>query len=647
MEAPQDPAAAVAEAVVDDVAPDAVDEASTPIGRTVRSTGHGSTYVPDPDGGADDPLSSKAPLLGPAQAAVYRDLREHRYDSTTAFDYLFPELASTFPAGHLAAGDGTTATVVEHLKALGTAMVAPPPSPPGGGPAVRNSHVPAVYTYWGQFIDHDITLNTNGPDDVEGPGGDQALGDIDRVPFRVFDPKVVVRSLRNARHPALDLDSLYGSGPKFEGEPDCGTTRSEAAFVEGSAKLRLGRIPVEPFVVPGGGPAFVLCPPEGDLQRDLPRGADRGPLIPDGRNDENLVVAQLHVAMIRFHNAVVDWVAEFEPWERAAGERGLYERANQLVRWHYQWLVVNDYLRTLTKPGVLDAVLLGDTSFFRPRYPIAMPLEFAVAAFRFGHSMVRDSYDFNVNFTPGAPAGLATLEQLFRFTGGGGLTLGGPPNPVLPSNWPIDWSKFVDKGDADAFHSAEKIDTFLAPTLGSMTNQGAIGTEPGQEPTPAQQTASLLQKQLAQRNLLRGYMLALPTGEAVARAFGLEPLSPDRLVQDAPQTVVDAMAALRADGGGGTPLWYYVLKEAELQGDGSFLGDVGSRVLAETFVYLLRQDDRSYLRATNRWSPAQGVHFEDGSLVLTLPDMMRFAGVLADPAGAFRGGGTAGHDGRP
>ncbi|MCB7137715.1 peroxidase family protein [Cellulosimicrobium marinum] len=646
MEAQQNPAASVAEDVVDDVAPDAVDQASTPVGRTVRSIGHGSTVAPvgDATDASQDPATSNAPLLPAAQAAVYRDLREHRYDSTTAFDYLFPELAASFPNAHLAVGNGTTATVVEHLKALGTAMVSPPPAPPGGGPAVRNSHVPAVYTYWGQFIDHDITLNTNGPDDDAGSGGDLALGDVDRVPFRVFDPKVVVRSLRNARHPALDLDSLYGSGPKFEDEPDHGTTRSEAAFVEGSAKLRLGRIPVEPFSVPGGGPTFLLCPPEHDQQRDLPRGDDRGPLIPDGRNDENLVVAQFHVAMIRFHNAVVDWVAELEPWVRASGERGVYRRANQLVRWHYQWLVVNDYLRTLTKPGVLDAALLGDSPFFRPRHPIAMPLEFAVAAFRFGHSMVRESYDFNVNFTAGGPAGLATLEQLFRFTGGGGLTQGGPPNPVLPSNWPIDWTKFVDKGDANPFHAAEKIDTFLAPSLGTMVKEGKIDLEPGQTPTTAQTVASALQKQLAQRNLLRGYMLGLPTGEAVARAFGLEPLSPQRLVENAPQGVVDAMGKVR-EVGGGTPLWYYVLKEAELQGNGSFLGDVGSRILAETFVHLLRQDDRSYLRATHHWTPAQGVHFEDGSLVLTLPDLLRFAGVLPDAAGAFRGGGTAGHDG--
>lgn len=645
-------AGTIAETVVDDVAPDAVDQASTPIGRTVRSVGHGSAVAPDDavldtDAHTDvDPAASNAPLLPAAEAAVARDHEFHRYDSTTAFDYLFPELAESFPAFHLPVGDGATTGTVEALKALGASMVARPVAPPGQPPRDLNSHVPAVYTYWGQFIDHDITLNTNGPDTTAGRDGDQALGDVDAVPFQVFAPRVVVRSLHNGRHPALNLDSLYGSGPVFAGERGYRTTRSEASYVPGSARLRLGRISTEALVIPGG-PSFSLVEPGGDAQRDLPRDEQGAPLVPDGRNDENLVVAQFHLAMIRFHNAVVDWVDDVEPWTRlTGGERGVFERASQLVRWHYQWLVVNDYLRTLTRPGVLDATLLRDTSFFRPRYPVSMPLEFAVAAFRFGHSMIRDTYDFNLNFT-GPPPRNASLVQLFQFTGNGGSLRPGPAGvPALPSNWPIEWARFVDKGDPSPFRAAEKIDTFLAPSLGDLVKEGALPPEPPAH-TQAQLVASALQKQLAQRNLLRGYMLALPTGEAVATALGVTPLTPAQLEDRAGDDVKQALAALRDGDHGGTPLWYYVLKEAELQGNGSFLGEVGSRVLAETFVYLLRQDDTSYVRASNHWTPAQGVHFEDGSLVLTLPDLLRFAGVLPDAAGRFRGDGTAGHDGAP
>src|SRR5690606_4232278 len=142
-----------------------------------------------------DPAESNAPLLPAAEAAVARDHELHRYDSTTAFDYLFPELAERFPAFHLPVGDGASTRTVEALKELGAARVARPQAEPGEPPRDLNSRVPAVYTYWGQFIDHDITLNTNGPDRDGGRGGDQALGDVDAVPFKVFDPKVVVRSL--------------------------------------------------------------------------------------------------------------------------------------------------------------------------------------------------------------------------------------------------------------------------------------------------------------------------------------------------------------------------------------------------------------------------------------------------------------------
>lgn len=616
---------------------EAVDLAQTPTGRTVRRIGHGGVFVPaDPDA-PQDPQDSTATLMPRTEAAVRRDLREQRFDATTSFDYLLRDLARDFPAAHLPVGDDVARTR-DALLRLGAGMIeAPAGAPAPGAPAAppRDSTIPSIYTYWGQFIDHDITLNTNGPDDGSGPGGDQALGDIVSEPFRAFEPDAVRRSLHNGRNPLLDLDSLYGSGPRFEGEKDRGTTRSEAAYVPNSAKLRLGRIGTEPF-----GP-FSLIAPGDDPQRDLPRstapGSERMPLIPDSRNDENLIVAQFHVAMIRFHNAVVDWVARYEPW-CAVTQRELFDRARELVRFHYQWLVVNDYLRTLTKSGVLDSVLATGPTLFRPARRVAMPLEFAVAAFRFGHSMVRGAYDFNVNFTGNGPGGVASLDLLFRFTGNGGLSPNpANPAPALPSNWPVEWPRLTDKGDPLSFRMARKIDPFLADGLGHLLNEGNAATEP----------IKALLKQLAQRNLLRGYMLALPTGEAVAQELRARPLTPAQLRQNAAPEVVAALDDLD-----GTPLWYYVLKEAEVQGNGNFLGEVGSRILAETFVYLLRLDPESFMRRPGGdWTPAYGVRFEDGRLVTTISDLLAFAGVFPigqDEAGpVFRRNGTgyAGHDG--
>lgn len=628
------------------------DLAQDPVGRTVRAVGHGHVFVPtvahaESDG---DPRLSVAPFLPGTEAAVRADVETGRFDATTPFDYLFRDLRAAFPARHLPSGDQATIdAVTAALEALGTAMAEPTP-------VGFDSSAPAVYTYWGQFIDHDITLNTNGRDKPPGPQeeptpGDQVLGDIVDSPFRVFAPDVVVASLHNGRHPALNLDSLYGSGPQLDRPPaDALPTRSEAAYVPHSAKLALGRVSTDPI-----GP-FALVPPGADAQRDLPRIQEQdledpateqhkvgSPLIPDGRNDENLVVAQLHTAMIRFHNAVVDWVKRVEPW-LAVDEQAVFDRAQELVRYHYQWLVLHDYLRTLTKPGVLDAVLVEHALLYRPRRRVSVPLEFAVAAFRFGHSMVRAGYDYNLNFDGLDDAGqfdptrLASLGDLFRFT-----SKGGGAREFIPSNWPIDWARFVDKGDPAALRKAHRIDPFLASGLDDLPNES-----PDPELDPPGDAVVRLLKHLARRNLLRGYALALPTGEAVAEELGLTPLSRAELAgEDA--AVGAALAMLdEATGGAGTPLWYYVLREAEVQGNGAFLGEVGSRVVCETFVYLLREDETSYVRSATGWTPASGVRFEDGRMITTLVDLLRFAGVLVlDDGTTFRtvDGRPAGHDG--
>lgn len=688
MEAQQTSTEPVVELPEEPTTPEQGNLNQTPEGRTVRSVGHGGRVVPRAGRRPDaDPPTSTAPLLYKTEQAVLRDFIHRRFDATTSFDYMFRGLRAD-PAAHLPAGtEAEVAATVAALEKLGVAMVERPdddsivPLAAGQSRADRDSTVPAVYTYWGQFIDHDITLNTNGPDGPPKDGdkprpGDVALGDIINEPFSVVPPDTVVASLHNGRHPFLNLDSLYGSGPRFPGEKDRGTTRSEEAYAKTDpTKLALGRVSTDAI------PGFQLVEPGDDAQRDLPRFStsevagldvpdDEKPApgtakIPDGRNDENLVVAQLHLGHIRFHNAVVDWVRTTEPW-RNVSSRAVFNRAQQLVRYHYQWLVLNDYLRTLTKPGVLDQVLLEQSTLFRPRRRVAMPLEFAVAAFRFGHSMARNGYDYNVNFTRGARFGAASLTQLFQFTGGGGLS----PNPaqpsdVLPSNWPIDWSGFLDKGDADRVHGARKIDPFLADDLGHLIKEGwkpdwtagPDGTVIDGEgnPVPPQQIPkapsglpithdmSTLLKQLARRNLMRGYWLSLPTGEAVAKSLKLDPLSFEELTDGAADGVADALRAL-----GGTPLWYYVLKEAQLQGNGNFLGEVGSRILCETFVYLLRMDEDSFMNhRPSAWTPAEGVRLENGRMITTLTELLRFAGVAALDDGSFRqvDDKPAGHDG--
>ena len=582
-----------------------------PAGRVLRNIRHGGQILPD-DAPNAEPTTDKLEEVSLLSSVVAdRSLEGQRLaEVSTPFNYLFDDLAAQFPARHL---PGDSAAVTAALKRLGEALAEPAPPPGQQLQPTGNSTIPPVYTYWGQFIDHDITANTDRQNTVT---------DITVEDLKPLQPEVVVRDLRNLRRPALDLDSVYGDGPTFEGGPE-----TAAADMYDGIKLRLSEV-AEGDGIPGD-----HIPTLGDNLRDLPR--DSGAQLPedktvaligDGRNDENLIVAQLHVAFLRFHNAVVDW-AQHQPGY-PQDDRELFERVRNLVRWHYQWLVVHDYLKTVTLPGVVDKVLLGGNKVFQPRYDeVYMPLEFSVAAYRFGHSMVRGFYDYNRNFgRPGVVIGSASFRLIFAFTGSarpepfnGGGTL------TLPFNWVIEWNRFVDKGDSLPDHFARKIDTQLAPPLFDMINQ--ISEE--NEGLP--EAVKNILKRLAVRNLLRGYQLAIPTGQAVADALGVAPLTEEELRRNNS----DAVNAALADGGflQATPLWFYVLKEAEVRANGNSLGEVGSRIVVETLIGQLRADPGSYLNQDGGWSPEQGVPLDDGEPIVTIKDLFRFGGLLpSEPA---------------
>lgn len=504
---------------------------------------------------------------------------------STPFGYLFPELADNFPAAHLDAEPAEQ--TVRALKALGAAMVEQPAGDGG------DSTLPPILTYWGQFVDHDLTANTDRNDDIS----------ITLDELRPLRPQQVVEQLVNLREPRLNLDSVYGNGPKASGQPEQ-VPYDGNKFVIGEQLTETSR-PIPGF--------------------DLPR-VDREAQIGDGRNDENLIVAQLHVAFLKFHNNVVDWLAE----------RGVddFERARELTTWHYQVATVENFLKQIADPNIVDGLLDGTIPpVFQPdeANPF-MPLEFSVAAYRFGHSMVRGAYDWNQNFGAPVDGGTntrndATLEQLFRFTGRGGLSARpDEPNPTLPDNWPAQFERLTgaepkpdDLENRFQNRVARKIDTHLAPPLADLLNEGNDAA------TESEQIRRLL-KRLAVRNLLRGYRLAIPTGQSVAAELGVVPLTSTKLTAGG-GPVADALLdnpELLRD----TPLWFYVLKEAELSefGDGNRLGPVGSRIVAETFIGQLKADPASYLR--KNFDPSNdGVTKEDGGEVRTIIDFLQFAGM--------------------
>jgi Animal haem peroxidase len=510
---------------------------------------------------------------------------------TTDFDYLFPELVGD-PAKHLPAADAAEVdATVAALNALGDAMIEQ--DPPAN---LTNSPIPPIYTYFGQFVDHDLTAATDNDTKIS----------IRDTPLPPLDADEVRGLLKNARNPAVNLDSVYGDGP-FAPAPAAGVI-AVPYQVGDKAKLQLGQLaPVN---------VGVDIPPVDDLTRDLPRVA-KVAQIGDARNDENLIVAQLHVAFLKFHNKAVDWVRANEPERTGVGE--VFLRARDLTRWAYQWLVIHDFLTTVTQPGTVDFVLTNDGTDLlglAGRETVYMPLEFSVAAYRFGHSMVRGSYDWNRNFgRPGNnTAPNATFAQMFQFTGRGGF-IGAAQ--TLPDNWPAEWDRFVDKNSLFEDRFARRIDTHLAFPLSDMINQVDGDTLPDD-------IKSLL-KHLARRNLLRGYRLGLPTGQAVASALGLPVLTPAQLTQGVDQAIVDALTQGKFLDR--TPLWFYVLRESERVAQGNTLGPVGSRIVAETIIAQIRHDPTSYLNQTS-WSPSAGVRLPDGSPVRSIADFLRFAGVL-------------------
>ena len=386
-------------------------------------------------------------------------------------------------------------------------------------PALDNPDIPAGYTYLGQFIDHDITFDP--------------VSSLDRQ----NDPD----ALNNFRTPRLDLDSLYGSGPADD-----------------------------PFLydLPTGHRKLLID--HHDNQDDLPRNAQETALIGDPRNDENIFVAALHLTMLKFHNAVVDRVAA-EPTLRNGSETE-FEAAQRIVRWHYQWIVAHDYLRRNCGQAMLDEVL--DESgpipqvhrqVFKWKYFPYMPVEFSVAAYRFGHSQIRGQYKLNTTvprlpiFTPGP----IRDDRLGSF---GGFR-------TLPAQWTIEWGRFFEvagAGDSER-QQTRLIDIQLAGPLVQLPPD--VG---GDRPS------------LVIRNLTRGARLLLPSGQDVAGHMGVVPLSD---------------AELGLPGGGPAPLWYYVLKEAEVQANGRHLGEVGGRIVAEVLLGLLEADPSSYLRLQPTWTP--------------------------------------------
>lgn len=418
-----------------------------------------------------------------------------------------------------------------------------------------DSDIPAAYTFFAQLVDHDITLDTRSQ--LHGPPlDDQKIG-----------------TLPNLRSASLDLDCVYGLGPE-----------------------------AMPFMYDQDQPGRMLV---GNTVKgvtnpyDVPRNEDGRALIGDPRNDENIFVAQLQLLFLRFHN------------RRIVGRS--FEEAQKDCRYHYQWIVLHDFLKRVCDPQIYNFAVpkieanAKKSAAETKDYPfcslldhchrICMPVEFSVAAYRFGHTMVRSQYPANVAYP---------VIELFdeRF---GTLGFGQVP-PALT----VDWRFLLDVEHCHPYVNSKAIDHLLADELIRLPDP-VVG-----------RNAAANDRSLAFRNLLRGYVLRLPSGQAVAQALADKgyPIDPGQNLKfcEIPGWEC-AVEGLPCDVERHTPLFFYLMREGGVQGQGRHLGPVASAILMEFFGTILVHCD-TFLKEKH-WKPDPCVARWGG---LTLADLVRYVG---------------------
>lgn len=467
------------------------------------------------------------------------------------FEGRFGRIFRTLPAARFFPED--LDALAEEMTATPEADVTPETEPD----AEESSVISAGFTYLGQFIDHDITFD----------------------PMSSLQKQNDPDQLVDFRTPRFDLDSLYGRGPADQ----------PYLYEDDGRHFKLGRRLT-------GAESF-----DANV-RDLPRHKSdtsrARALIGDPRNDENVIVAQLHAAFLRFHNAMVDFL----------GASVSFEEIQRQVRWHYQWVVLHDFLPTIVGWDMVHSILphlktkkpihisKPDLRFYKWKNEPFIPVEFSVAAYRFGHSMIRPQYRLNTTLLTGGPQNDGRISIFTPMD----TDLGLNGFREFPSVWAIDWSLYFNMGNNPPkfgirrVQPAYKIDSSLVDPLGQLPATEAPGIA-----------------SLAKRNLLRSLRLGLPSGQDVARQMGITPI-PDNKLKVGKATAEDAPENLPITDFGDSfrrraPLWFYILAEAQqaFKNDQTplLLGPVGGRIVAEVFIGLLLGDSHSFLRQAPDWTP--------------------------------------------
>jgi hypothetical protein len=489
-------------------------------------------------------VSEAAYLLGPYPALeqAYQTLKDlPPIDGTTAgrklrADHGFTPLRGIDTPPSIVQDTGRFGRLFPNLPGY-----SPPPAPliqlgsSGGSmdagtnipPEELSKTVPAGFTYFGQFLDHNITFDA-----------ESSLTQLD-------DPLATT----NFRSGRIDLEHVYGLGPE---------TQAFAYYDQDE----IGKFWIDPAV-----------------PYDVPRNPQGTAVIADPRNDNTVITVQLHLAMMKFHNAVVDLLAP------TVAPDDLFDRARQLVVWHYQWIVLHEWLPLILKPDVYEDIMKNGLRYYTWTDRPYIPVEFNVAAYRL-HTLVLEGYRLNDE----------TAGTLFHFR---------RPFAPLSKELVIDWSYWFDFGDGKMQYAKR----FEAKIVNTFLNIPGPIDNPLEWPFDIPPESQQDLRSIAVRNLLRSSAFALPSGQTVAWYLGFTPLTQNEL-------------GLASSGLTEAPLWYYVLKEAELHTNGVTLGDVGSRIVGEVMVGLVKGDPTSYLSVNPGWTPTLG-----NGVKFTMVDLLKIAGL--------------------
>lgn len=457
--------------------------------------------------------------------------------------------------------------------------------------------IPSGYTYLAQFIAHDITFDSKSDRHIREDFPDDII------------TKESLKNLKNLRNLSFDLETIYG----FEKSKD----GSEIPRNE----LLLSK-PALPMFKLGSTHGSDSGTASKSFPNDLPRkNACVEANIADPRNDENLLLSQTQVAFMKFHNALVVKLNESGVFSRDE----LFEKARKLTIRYYQTIILTDLLPRILRNSVIEDVrskLDTDELFYQPKPDDSyLPLEFSVAANRFAHSMIRNDYDLNARNKK------ISLIELMKLTGKGEML--STPSPgrsihlSLPSIWIFDWNLFYDFGHR-AKNTAEKIDTKMSPCLLTLRpkpryDSGGRGTS------------------LALLDLYRGRRFGLPSGQDVAKKIKknsaltvkqlTDLINAADISEGTEEEIRKTKERLIKVFSKKTPLWFYILAEAEIaRTEPDFanigkLGEVGSRIVAEVFLQILNISDFSILQY--EWEDDEKFLLSDDKS-FSMPDMLNF-----------------------